>query len=478
MKRILHILAIYTLLRIFILSNPLSAAESDGASKPNIVFIAIEDFNPEHLGFYGGRAITPNIDALAKEGVIFTNAYCSSPVCCPSRTSLLTGLRPTTSGVYGNEDKWKEITLPNIPETMPQHFKNNGYEAVKVGKLYHYQMEHTESWSRELPDRVEGRRQLSAWDEDIIPTLKKLDPVEGGGWFTQNLHWGPVDCKPEEFRDGHYVTSAANYFSEPHSKPFFLAIGFHAPHVKFAVPKQFFDLYDVNDIVIPENPPNDLEDIPTIQDKAVVHGVMDSMQWRDIKRAQFACISYTDWCIGQVLDALKKNDLDKNTAVVVWTDHGFLLGEHFQWSKGENKLYNETTKTAFIWKVPGVTPKGEVSNGVVEIIDTFPTFFDLCDIPIPEFVDGESFAPLLKNPCMHWKKAAVTWGTRKRFSVQTERFRLNADIDLNPDTFELYDHNYDPREHINLSCNPQYTEVIDSLITFYQGHEKKNFLLK
>ncbi|MDX1701129.1 MAG: sulfatase-like hydrolase/transferase, partial [Melioribacteraceae bacterium] len=288
---------------------------------------------------------------------------------------------------------------------------------------------------------------------------------------------GPVDCEPEEFRDGHYVSSVENFFSEEHSDPFFLAIGFHAPHVKFAVPKQFFDMYDINEIVIPDNPSNDLEDMPRINSKTAIHSVLDSSQWRDIKLAQFACISYVDWCIGTVVESIKKNNLDKNTVIVVWTDHGFMLGEHYQWSKGGNKLFEETTKVGLIWKVPGITPESAYSNGIVETIDIFPTLFDLCNISIPDYVEGESFVSLLKEPSRRWKKAAITWGTRQRVSVQTERFRLNTDIDLDPNSFELYDHNYDPKEHINLSCNPQYRDTIELLLTYYKNHHQKDYLL-
>ena len=225
-------------------NNPLSAAGEKIPSKPNVLFIAIEDFNPEHIGCYGGQAVTPNIDNLAKEGVIFKNAFCDVAVCNPSRTALLTGLRPATSGVFGNADDWREKALPKVKTTLPQHFKNNGYEAVKVGKIFHYQMPHHESWSRELPEQVEGRKFLSAWHKDVVPLLKELKEDTGKGWFNENLHWGPVDCQPGEFRDGHYVTSVANYLAEEHEQPFFLAVGFHAPHVKFGAPKEFFDLYE------------------------------------------------------------------------------------------------------------------------------------------------------------------------------------------------------------------------------------------
>ncbi|HSH19852.1 MAG TPA: sulfatase [Draconibacterium sp.] len=459
-------------------SSVIIAGEKESLSKPNVLFIIIEDFNPEHFGCYGGKAITPNIDAIAQEGVIFKNAFCQVPVCNPSRTALLTGLRPHSSGVFGNAHNWQEMALPKIAATMPQHFKNNGYEAVKVGKIFHYQMEHPESWSRELPEQIEGRKLLSAWHTDVVPTLKALEPVEGGGWFAENLHWGPYDCEPGEFRDGHSATSASNYLSENHRKPFFLAVGFHAPHVKFSAPKQFFDLYNVNEIEIPENPLNDLDDVPTIDGKYVIHEVMDSSQWRDIKRAQFACISYVDWCIGEIMQNLKANELDKNTVIAIWTDHGFMLGEHFQWSKGGNKLFREDNNVGFIWKVPGITPEGVISTRVVETIDIFPTFFDLCGIPIPETSEGESIVPLLKNPSLKWDKAAYTWGTPKRVSVQTERYSFNTDMDLDPGSFELYDHKYDPNEFINVSCNPQYAPVIDSLVSIYLAHCKKYSITK
>lgn len=449
-----------------------NSIKSEQQSKLNVIFIAIEDFNPGHFGCYGGNALTPNIDALAKEGVIFKNAFCQAPVCNPSRTALLTGLRPHTSGVFGNSHKWKEMALPKIPATMPQHFKNNGYEAVKVGKLFHYQMEHPESWNRELKTPVKGRKILSSYSAEVIPLLNELDPIEGGGYFTTDLQWGPIDCEPGVFRDGHYATVVSDYLSEDHEKPFFLAVGFHAPHVKFAAPKQFFDLYDVNEIEIPENPPNDLDDVPSIDDKNIIHSVMDSSQWRDIIRAQFACISYVDWCIGKVLSSLKENNLDKNTAIVIWTDHGFMLGEHFQWSKGGNKLFREDNNVGFIWKVPGITPEGEISTRVVESIDIFPTLFDLCNIPAPENVEGESIVTLLQNPSRKWDKVAYTWGTPSRVSVQTERYSFNTNTDFNPTFFELYDHKIDPKEYVNLSCNPQYQPLIDSLISVFQEHAR------
>ena len=440
---------------------------------PNIIFIAIEDFNPEHLGCYGGKALTPNIDKVASEGVLFKNAFVDVAVCNPSRTALLTGLRPPASGVYGNSDDWQKLVLPKIGFTLPQHFMNNGYETVKIGKIFHFQMEHPDSWNRELSRLNEEGNILSAWHEDVIPLLDKVEGDTDKGWFNQNLQWGPVDCGPEEFRDGSYIAGVKNYLAEKHEKPFFLGVGFHSPHVKFAVPKEFFDLYNIDDILLPDNPPNDLADVPVDLGKNSLHSIIDSSTWREIKRAQFACISYVDWCIGKVMEAVEQNKLDRNTIIVIWTDHGFGLGEHFQWSKGGHRLFSEINQVACIWKVPGITPKGKVSNSVVETIDIFPTLFDLCNIEIPSHVQGESYSAVLKDPSVSIKNAAFTWGSKQRVSVQTDRFRLNLNRDLDPAYFELYDHKYDPDEYINVSCNPQYQETIQTLISYYADHVKQ-----
>lgn len=440
---------------------------TDMVNAPNVIFIAIEDFNPAHMGCYGGQALTPNIDQLAQEAVIFRNASCDNPVCNPSRTALLTGLRPPTSGVFGNQDNWKEMVLPRIEATLPEHFKNNGYETVKIGKIFHLTFKHPASWSRELPERVSGRQLLGSWSPEVVPLLNEVENDPGTDWFNENLSWGPIDCDPGVFRDGHLATNVESYLAEEHEDPFFLAVGFHAPHVKFAAPSQFFDLYDLDEIDLPDNPPDDLADIPTIHSKNTLHSIIDDITWKDIKRAQFACMSYVDWCVGTIMESVRANDLEENTIIVIWTDHGLMLGEHFQWGKGGSKLFNETTQVGCIWKVPGITPEGVISNSMVETIDFFPTWFDLCNIEPPVHVQGSSFKALLEDPSQVGKKAGFSWGSQKRLSVQTGRFRLNMDTDLDPSSFELYDHEIDPNEYVNLRSDPMYADTIQQLISYY-----------
>jgi uncharacterized sulfatase len=451
-----------------------ASAEETAPAKPNVVFIAIEDFNPEHLGAYGGAAKSPNIDRLASQGVLFENAYVQAPVCNPSRTALFTGLRPPTSGVFGNRDNYKKMVIPDLPVTMPQQFKRNGYETVHVGKMMHKRWDggHAASWTRKLPNRISGRKKLSAWTGSVIDTLDELEGADEGGWFASNLQWGAVDCEPEEFRDGHSAASATNFLAQKHESPFFLGIGFSAPHVKFAAPKRFFDLYELSEIEIPNNPADDLADMPGVNSKNSIHEGLDAQKWQEIKRAQFACISYVDWCVGQVMDAIKENNLDRNTIVVLWTDHGFALGEHFQWGKG-GMLIEETNKVAMIWKAPGLTPRGARSTSIVESIDIFPTLFDLADIPTPSHVQGQSMVEVLKDPRTPLKKAAFTWSGPERVSIQTGRYRLNVDRDLDPASFALYDHKYDPGEYVNVSSNPQYVDVIDRLIGYYKHYQQK-----
>jgi arylsulfatase A-like enzyme len=424
--------------------------------RPNVVFIAIEDFSPQRLGSYGGPVKSPNIDRLASEGLLFENAYCMSPVCNASRTALFTGLRPDTTGVFSNSQDWRKM-LGDIV-TMPMHFGRNGYDTIRIGKMYHGKWEHDESWTRVIPSVYDSK---SARPKKAA--LRPTSPVKDRGGVP--LLWGPTGNSPEDDRDGQLTEQAVRFLGQKHDKPFFLGIGLHAPHLAFRAPDVFHKMYDPDHIKLPQNPENDLEDMP-IKQKSADQRSVTRQEWKEVIAAHYATISYADWCVGRVLNAIEELGKENETVVVVWSDHGFMLGEHFQWRKGS--LYEESARVAFIWRVPGVTPKGARCRRPVETIDVFPTLFDLCNIPQPKTVEGISMKPLLQNPSITWKKGAITWkaGNGDMVAIQTERYRFNK---RPSDGFiELYDHMKDPREFTNVAKDPAYRETVTKLSVILQ----------
>jgi uncharacterized sulfatase len=424
--------------------------------RPNVVFIAIEDFSPQRLGCYGGPVHSPNIDRLAGEGVLFEKAYAMVPVCNASRTALLTGLRPDTTRVFGNGQDWREM-LSGVT-TMPMHFRRQGYDTIRLGKMYHGLWEHDASWTliiKELHDQGAARPKR--------PRIKPKAPATGGG---SPLEWGPTGNEPEDDRDGQMAEQAARFLRQRHERPFFLGIGFHSPHLTFRAPDRFHAMYDPKKIELPNNPKDDLADTP-IKSKSRDQLRLTTEEHREITAAHYATISYVDWCVGKVLDAIRQSGREEDTIVVLWSDHGFMLGEHFLWRKGS--LYEHSARVAFIWKVPGLTAKGARCSRPVETIDTFPTLFDLCNLPQPEGVEGISMRRLLENPGRGWKKGAITFraGQGAQVAIQTERYRLNKQLDNG--FLELYDHRADPGEFTNRASDPRYKEVVDELTSLLDG---------
>lgn len=423
---------------------------------PNIVFIAIEDFSPQRLGCCGGPVKSPNIDRLASEGMLFENAYCMSPVCNASRTALFTGLRPDTTGIFSNSQDWRK-TLGQIV-TMPMHFRRYGYDTIRIGKMYHGTWEHDESWTKVIPsvyDSKAARPKKAARGPEA--------PVKDRGGVP--LLWGPTGNSPETDSDGQLAEQAVRFLRQKQEKPFFLGVGLHAPHLAFRAPDVFHEMYDPDHIELPQNPENDLEDTPIKQKSADQRSVTEQ-EWKEVIAAHYATISYADWCVGRVLGAIRQTGRENDTIVIVWSDHGFMLGEHFQWRKVD--LYEESARVAFVWKVPGVTPTGARCTRPVETIDMFPTLFDLCHIPQPKTVEGISMKPLLQDPSIAWKKGAITWraGNGDIVAIQTERYRFNRR--LSDGFLELYDHMKDPREFTNVAKDPAYKATVAELSAILQ----------
>jgi arylsulfatase A-like enzyme len=432
------------------------------AAQPNVLFIAVDDLNDwiEHLGGHP-NAKTPNIDRLAKRGVSFTAAYCSAPLCNPSRISLLTGIAPSNSGVYGNGEQLRD-KLPDAV-TLMQHFRNAGYTPRGSGKIFH------------------GAKPYdpNSWDEFHVPewggrgkTLPRDATLSESAWTP----WGPSSSTDEEMFDHKVASWVISELDRTHDKPFFLAGGFTKPHLPWIVPKAYFDRHPLEGIELPETIEGDLDDVPPFGRKLArevydvsggrnfeKHGgdhqnVIANDQWRIAVQAYLATISFVDDQVGRVLDALDQSDYADNTIIVLWGDHGWHLGEKEHWRK--HALWDVTTRTPLIISAPEMVAKNKRCDRPVSLIDLYPTLIDLCELPKRDDLDGLSLAPLLANPAKEWTRPAVMTYGYKNHAVQTDRWRY---IQYHDGTNELYDHDNDPNEWMNLAENPEYDTVIREL---------------
>jgi arylsulfatase A-like enzyme len=424
---------------------PLGAA----AQKPNVLFIAIDDLN-DWIGCLGGHpdVKTPNIDRLAARGVLFTKAYCAAPVCNPSRTALMTGLRPSTTGVYENRHPWRKAPLLENAVTLSQHFMANGYYAAGSGKIFHNAYNDPASWHEWNNERT-GRGKGAHPDKlpaNGIPNKAHFD-------------WGPLDCADEDMGDWRTVEWAEQQLSKKHDKPFFLAPGFIRPHLPWYAPKRYFDMYDAEKVALPKVKDDDLDDVPPVGRRFATRSgdhkvVLEYGQWRKAVQAYLACITFVDSCVGRVLDALDKSSYATNTIVVLWSDHGWHLGEKLHWRKFA--LWEEATRNPFMMVVPGLTKAGGKCQRTVDYMSLYPTLVELCGLPKKDGLDGVSITPLLRDPSAKWDRPAITSYERGNHSVRSERWRY---IRYHDGTEELYDHDNDELEWTNLANKPEYAKV-------------------
>ena len=405
--------------------------------RPNVLFIPVDDLN--HWCGYTGRnpqAKTPNIDRLSNMGVSFTNAHCVAPACEPSRAALFSGLRPSTSGCYLNGDKWKTM----IPEgsTLNATFKKNGYRVMGTGKTYH--------------GRGPKSVRMSEWDE----YAENRRPDGGGAKKYQGYFEPlPINMKDEDLEDWHSVDYCISQLEKKHEKPFFLACGLIKPHLPWAVPRKYYDMFPRDKVELPPHIESDLADIPAAGRRIGVTGdhpkFLQSGRWKDAVQSYLATIAYVDVCIGRLLDALERSVYKDNTIIVLWGDHGWHLGEKERWRKFT--LWEEATRAPMIWYAPGVTEAGAVCHAPVDFMSIYPTLCKLADIKTPDHVEGTSIVPLLRDPAAEWDAVAITTHGYKNHSVRTSRWRYiryaNGDE-------ELYDHSKDEFEWKNLADDPVY----------------------
>ena len=476
------------------------ADSTEATSRPraggdrNVLFIVIDDLRTE-LGCYGARSVrSPNIDRLAREGVLFERAYCQYSLCNPSRTSLLTGLRPDRSGVVGNHVHFRD-RHPNLV-TLPQHFKQHGYEARALGKIWHGvfpkgssrqpadTMGDPPSWSRS-PYRPGPRYYYTeAGIEQAKRAYKRMYRVESptpDEWTTR-LVFGPMTEAPEVdddvLYDGDVAARAIETLRELRDAPFFLAVGFIKPHTPFVAPKRYWDLYDAREIelatrtTLPEGAPafsgHRSGEVRRYTDQPA-RGAFSTENQRRLRHGYFACVSYIDTQVGKILDELHRLELHEKTIVVLFGDHGWHLGEHGLWGKGTDLELD--TRVPLIVSAPGLAVNAKTA-AMTELLDLYPTLSELAGLPLPGHLDGKSFASVLHDPTSEVKTAAfsqVTRGKRMGYSVRVAGARLTEWVDRRTgalETRELYRYEDGPRHRVetaNLAERPEYAAEIARL---------------
>ena len=425
-----------------------AALQAAPAPRPNVLFIAIDDLR-DWVGYFNRnpQSKTPHLDRLSKMGVSFSRAYCAAPVCNPSRTALMSGQRPFTTGVYDNGNDWRQAIPINLPLTTA--FRAAGYEVGGAGKIYHESYRRDAEWDHYLEH------------EGGLPQVPAGQSTGVGG-----IKFAPLDCKDEDLNDWKITDYGIAELGKKHAKPFFLAVGLHKPHMPWNVPRKYYDQFPLQDIKLPPYLENDLDDLPPAALK-MAHPSTDhdpilaSGRWQEAIQGYLASIAYTDMNIGRLLDALEQSAYKDNTIICLWGDHGWHLGEKHHWRKFA--LWEEATRSPFIWVVPGVTTPGTVCTRTVDFMSVYPTLTDLCGIPTPKHVEGASLRRLLVDPQSAWGQPAITTFRFKNHAVRTEAWRY---IHYENGEEELYDETTDPNEWKNLAKDPAFTAKKAELAKF------------
>lgn len=439
------------LLRLFFLSLmilPVPAA----CGQPNIVMISIDDLN-DWTGFLGGHpeARTPHMDALAARGRSFTNAHCVVPVCSSSRVSVMSGLAATTHGSYEIGPSYQDLpALKNVP-TIQRYFKDAGYITLAGGKVLHHGF---------------GQRLAGDIDRSLgrFPKSRPKRPLNRPADWSRAWDWGAYPESDEAMADFQLAKSAAQALNEEFEKPFFMSIGFFRPHVPLYVPRKWFDLYDADSLSLPNNPGTDLDDVPkhflSINDYAVAPThveVVKNGKQRSLTHAYLASISFVDHCVGVVLDSLQSSPHADNTLVVLWSDHGFHLGEKQHWAK--RTLWEESTRVPLLIAGPGIRP-GRSCPEPASLLDIFPTLVEMCGLPENDRLEGVSLVPQLNDPTAPREQPAITSSYFGNHAVRTRDWRLIVYVD---GAMELYDHRVDPNEFNNLADDPAHQKTLSRL---------------
>ncbi len=435
-------------------------------ARPNVLFIAVDDLNDyiAPLARHPGVK-TPHLDRLAQRSVTFTNAHCAAPACHPSRLAVMTGVHPSRSGIYTNlfgahGPRWREES-PVLKDAvvLSQHFRDHGYRAVGGGKIFH-----TLQWTP-----GDSQNDPAAWDAYRGDPLDPISPDWVRAKFESDAEAGltpgrplrdnffgaaPLDVPDEKTGDHLVVDWAAAQLRQPQTKPLFLAVGLFRPHIPFEVPQKWFDLHPLADVKLPEVRADDLADAHEHGRRSWHHWVVANHQWQKFVQGYLASISYVDHQIGRLLDALDASPLKDNTIVVLWSDHGFHLGEKENWEKFT--LWNQSTRVPLFIAAPGLGQQGRQTRQPATLTDLYPTLCELAGLPIPAQCDGASLVPQLKHPDAARARLALT---SFQFAGEPAASHAVADarhrfIRYGNGFEELYDLASDPREFTNLAADP------------------------
>ena len=460
MKKI--ILIVFVVLASFMSCNneKRNKGKTEEASNPNLLFISIDDLNT-WLGCLNNfsNTKTPNFDKLAAQGVLFSNAHCQAPLCGPSRASIMTGLRPSTTGIYGMTPD--EQIRSNNPATkdiifLPEYFKNNGYHTMGIGKLFHVYA--PKGIFDEEGGRVKGfgphPEKRFVWDGFGTSKEKK------GKYGRTNTDWGAFPETDSLMPDHQSVDWAIERLNKKYNQPFFMGLGFLRPHVPLYIPQKWFDMHPLEGIEVPPYLSDDLDDIPSvglqINDLPMMPSTewaKENGEWKNIIQAYLACVSFVDYEIGRVMEALENSEHADNTIIILWSDHGYRLGEKGTFAK--HALWETATQVPLMFAGPKV-PKGKVIDAPVELLSIYPTLLELSGLSAYDRNEGESLVPLMYDKKQEETFALTTFGMNNH-AIKGNGYRY---IRYEDGTEEFYDHKKDPNEWINEAQNPEYQNEI------------------
>jgi arylsulfatase A-like enzyme len=434
--------------------------------RPNVLLIILDDQN----GFAGRRdlapePVTPNLDRLAQRGVTFANAQCAAPVCNPSRTAMLSGLRPSTSGIYDNEqDRLPKGHVLERTISLPSYFGQQGYTTAGGGKVFSSSYasaigKHNFEETDEGDQRAGGTRRKG---HDPLPPKEKI-PLNGIG----KHDWGAFPDSREDMEDWRLAGWAADFVARPRSQPFFLACGIVKPHTPWYVPREYFDLFPPAGITIPDLADDESAGLPEVA-REELHKTLVPLAARrkEVVAAYLAAARYADDCVGRILDGLDRGPHRDRTLVIVCGDNGYQFGEKNIWSKG--RLWEGSAHVPLVMAGPGIAER-KICTRPVSLVDLYPTLLELAALAPNPAVEGVSFARLLKDPAAEWDRPALTTAGFKNHALRSERWRY---IRYRDGSEELYDHDRDPLEQTNVASKAEFTDVKESLKTWLPQHDE------